>query len=87
MGVGVMKQGEDQGKEIVTLELWRTKSQWKAKIKTQHVSLKQNVEEKVLGKDPSAVWDDVNWWNEEEVWKSEMRGPGGLKSAYLTFSS
>ena len=45
---------------------------------TQHLPLRQNVEEKVRGKDLEAVWDDVNEWNEEAVWKTEMRGPGGL---------
>ena len=57
------------------------KSQWKAKIKTQHVLLRQNAEEIVRGKEVDAVWDDANGWNEEVVWKAEMRGPGGLKSA------
>ena len=30
------------------------------KIHTQHVSLRQNAEEEVRGKDLEAVWDDAN---------------------------
>ena len=29
-------------------------------INTQHVPLRQNSEEKVLGKEPESVWDDTN---------------------------
>ena len=37
-----------------------TKTNERIKINTQHVSLRQNVEEKVRGKDLEVVWDDVN---------------------------
>ena len=47
---------------------------------TQHVSLRQNTEEKVRGKELKAVWDDVNEWNTEAVWKAEMKGQKVLKS-------
>ena len=48
------------------------------KINTQHVSLRQNAEEKTRGKELEVVWDDANEWNEETVWKTEMKDPGGL---------
>ena len=44
------------------------------KIYTQHVPLRQNTEEKVRGKELKVVWDDVNEWNTEVVWKAEMKG-------------
>ena len=47
---------------------------------TQHVPLRQNVEEKVRGKGLKAVWDDENEWNTEAVWKAEKKGPKVLKS-------
>ena len=51
------------------------------KIYTQYVPPSQNTEEKVRRKELETVWDDVNEWNEEAVWKTEMKGPKGLKSA------
>ncbi len=47
-------------------------------MNTQYVPIRQNTEEKVREKELESVWDDINEWNEEEVWKTEMRGPGGL---------
>ncbi len=52
----------------------------------QTLPFKKNVEEKVRGKELEKVWDDTNEWNEEVVWKTEMRGPGGLESVYPMFS-
>ncbi len=40
--------------------------------------LRQDTEEKVQGKEPEVVWGDANGWNEETVWKTEVKGPGGL---------
>ena len=33
---------------------------------------RQDVEEKVRGKEIEEVWDDTNEWNEEAVWKTVM---------------
>ena len=53
---------------------------------TQHVPLRQNVEEKVRGKELKKVWDDVNERNTEEGYKTEKKGPKVLKSTYPMFS-
>ena len=49
--------------------------------------VRQNTEEKVRGKEVKSVWDDVNGWNETEVWMTSRKGPGGLKSGYPTIST
>ena len=53
---------------------------------TQHVPLRQNVEEKVRGKELKAVWDDTNKRNTEGGCKAEKKGPKVLKSANSTLS-
>ena len=56
-----IKKGEGQGKEKCHAKNYDEQlSQWKAKIYTQHVPLRQNAEEKVRGKELKAVWDDEN---------------------------
>ncbi len=50
------------------------------KIYTQYVPMRQNTEEEVRGKELETVWDDSNECNEEEVWKTERKGPRVLKS-------
>ena len=56
------------------------KSQWKAKMNTQYVPLRQTTEEKTQGKELKEVWDDSNGWNETEVQMTEMKGREELKS-------
>ena len=53
-----IKKDKDQGKEGVTLNYDEHKKQWKSKINTQHVPLRQNTEDKVRGKESEEVWDD-----------------------------
>ena len=53
------------------------KSPWNAQMNTQYVPLRQNTEEKLRGKGLKSVWGDENGWNEEVVWKVEMKGRGG----------
>ena len=59
-----------------TMMRQRSNDSWKTKINTQDVSLRQNTEEKVRRKGLKTVWWDTNWWNEVEVWKTDMEGPG-----------
>ena len=56
-----IKKGEDQGKEKCHSKIYDEQlSQWKTKLYTQHVTLRQNTEEKVQGKGLKTVWDDEN---------------------------
>ncbi len=41
--------------------------------------LRQNVEEKVQGKELKKVWDDVNERNTDEGYKTEKKGPKGIE--------
>ncbi len=81
-----IKKGEDRGKEKCHTKNYDEQlSQWKSKIYTQHVPLRQNVEEKERGKELKAVWDDENEWSTKSVWKTEKKGPKVLKSTYPIF--
>ena len=51
------------------------------KIDTHHMTLRQNVEEKVRVKRLKTVWDDTNERSAEGGCKTEKKGPKVLKSA------
>ena len=55
-----IKKGEDRGKTCRSKTMMTKRVNESLKINTPHVSLSQNVEEKVRGKGLKTVWVDEN---------------------------